>query len=272
MVTVIVRIVRRTIATFNHAHAPQAAAGIAYYAFFSIFPLLLLLVAIGTFFVRSDQALQSVIEIANQALPASTQLLERNIESVLALRASIGILGLVGLLWSATGVFTALANNIDLAWSASRRRNFIQKRLAGLAMVGILALLYAVFLVVTVLVRSLPAIIEGSQVVEMGTLRRVFQGVAAWSMVFLLYFGVYRWVPTVPVGWKAAALSAAVATILWQIVTNAFVWFLHTGFSQYELVYGTLGTVVALLFLIYLNAWIVLFGIHLCASLMENGL
>jgi membrane protein len=146
--------------------------------------------------------------------------------------------------------------------------------LFSLAMVGILVLLYAVFMFVTVVARSLPALIsfgQGSQVVEISVVRRTLQTVAAWGGVFLLFLGVYRWVPAPQVGWTSAAWSAGAATVLWQIATNVFVWVLRMGFSRYELIYGTLGTVVALLFLVYLNAWIVLFGAHLCASLMKNG-
>jgi membrane protein len=266
----LISVIRQTIASFNHAYAAQAAAGIAYYAFFSIFPLLLLLVVIGTFFMRSDQAIQSVIEVASQALPVSTPLLERNILRMVELRTSLGILSLVSLLWSATGVFTVLANNINLAWSSSPQPNFIQRRLAGFAMVGILALFYVAFLITNALVRSLPALLaflEGTQAAEITALRQLLQGAAFLGGVFILFLGVYRFVPSASVRWKPAMVSAAVASIFWQIATNAFVWFLRLGFSRYELVYGALGTVVALLFLIYLNAWIVLFGAHLCAVL-----
>jgi YihY family inner membrane protein len=270
----IISIFQCAINTFNERRAAQAAAGIAYYAFFSIFPLILMLVFIGTFFVRGEEAIQTVIEIVGQVFPVSAQLLSRNIQRVLELRTSFTVIGLVTLLWSAAGVFSALAYNINLAWRKIAPRNFLQKRLAGLAMVGILALLYAAFLLVTLLVRSLPAVLaflEGTQVADIGALKQIIQTIAGWTIVYFLYLGMYRWVPAVHVYWTPAMISAAAATIMWQAVTHAFVWFLRTGFSRYELVYGTLGTVVALLFLIYLNAWIVLFSAHLCAAIMDDG-
>lgn len=261
---------RRTITSFDEARAAQASASIAYYAFFSLFPLLLVLISAGSFFFDNEQAVQVVIDFISQALPISVSLLEQNIVRVLEMRTSIGVIGLVSLVWSATGVFSALAFNIDLAWEKARRRNFIQKRLVGLAMLAVMAFLYLLFLIITIVGKSLPAVLGsfwGIMILESGTIIRAFNFLSAWAVIFVIYFSLYRWAPLVRVSWKPAAIAAAVATILWQAVLTAFSWFIRTGISTYELVYGALGTIVALLLIIYLYAWIALFGAHLCASI-----
>jgi membrane protein len=71
----------------------------------------------------------------------------------------------------------------------------------------------------------------------------------------------------VKVKWRAALWSAAIAAIAWQISTNAFSIFLSSGFGRYDVVYGSLGAVVVLIFLIYILSWVTLFGAHLCASI-----
>jgi membrane protein len=270
MLRFILLILRRAISSFDEARAAQASAGIAYYAFFSLFPLLLVLISAGSFFINSEEAVQTVLGFAGQILPGSTIVLEQNIIRVLRMRTSIGIIGLVILLWSATGVFSALAFNIDLAWQNTRRRNFIQKRLVGLAMVSVLAFLYLLFLILTITFRSLPAILGAYWDLAILRNREFLQAinfVSTWAVIFLLYFALYRWVPSTRVNWKPAAITAALSTLMWQAVLHAFSWFIQMGLDRYELVYGTLGTIVALLLSIYLYAWIALFGAHLCASI-----
>jgi len=270
----IVGIFRQTLDGFSETHAAQASAGIAYYAFFSLFPLLLLLVVLGSTMFEADAVAQKVIDLTTQVLPVSTLLLERNITRALTFRTSFGIVGLLSLLWSATGVFSALAFNINLAWKGVPKRNFLQKRLLGLIMVAILGFLYVSFLLVTITIRSLPAlqaIFSNVQFVEMGTVVRVVNFLSPWVVIFLLYFALYRWVPSARVHLVPALVSASISTVMWHLVTKGFTWFIKTGLNSYELVYGTLGTVVALMLLIYMNAWIILFGAHLCAAIQMQG-
>jgi membrane protein len=59
------------------------------------------------------------------------------------------------------------------------------------------------------------------------------------------------------------------ASTAWKIATAGFTWYVTSGFGRYQLVYGSLGAVVALLFLIYLISMITLFGAHLSAAI--NG-
>ena len=119
-------IIKHALETFSDARASQAAASLAYYAFFSIFPLLLVLITAGSYFLNSQQVYQAVTQLVQEAIPVSTQLITENLNQVLKARGAVGILGLLTLLWSASGVFTNLAYNINLAWPDAPRRNFMK--------------------------------------------------------------------------------------------------------------------------------------------------
>ena len=99
------------------------------------------------------------------------------------------------------------------------------------------------------------------------SLWRLLSAVASWLTVFLLFFALYRWIPAFFVRWRAAFWGALFATVAWQIATAGFAWYVTSGFGQYQLVYGSLGAVVAWLFLIYLISFITLFGAHLSAAI-----
>ena len=61
--------------------------------------------------------------------------------------------------------------------------------------------------------------------------------------------------------------GALIASLAWKAVTAGFSWYLGSSFGQYQLVYGSLGAIVAFLFLIYIISLITLFGAHLSAAI-----
>jgi membrane protein len=87
---------------------------------------------------------------------------------------------------------------------------------------------------------------------------------------FGLFLALYRWVPNTTVPWRAALWGAGVAAPLWEMAKRGFVWYLSSGLARYSLVYGSLGTVVALMFWLYLSASITFLGAHLTAKVASR--
>jgi membrane protein len=128
------------IESFTRVRAAQASAALAYYAFFSLFPLMLVLVAVGSLLLVNNP-LQHILDMITKVLPISRSLIETNIQRVLQLRGPVGVIGLVTLIWSASGGLAALVNNINLAWPKDERRGIIQQRLIAFAIILVLFLL-----------------------------------------------------------------------------------------------------------------------------------
>src|SRR5687767_1154946 len=104
-------ILQTAIRSFTDKQAAQASAGLAYYTFFSIFPLMLVFVAVGSYFLDSRQVFNTVTQFIQQALPISRQVINENLQEILDARGTAGIISLLILLWSASGMFTNLAYN-----------------------------------------------------------------------------------------------------------------------------------------------------------------
>jgi membrane protein len=262
------QILRRAVKRFGETRATQAAASLAYYIFFSLFPLLLLLISLTSSVLQDSQAQQQTINFIRDAVPVSQQLLEQNIDRVLDLRGTVGIIGLVSLLWSASGAFTILSQNINRAWEGAETRNFLEKRLIGLGMIGVIFLMLLLSLVSTTLINVLPELqftLEGLGISS----RHLWSLVArliSWIFTLGMFLALYRWVPNTDVSWRAALWGAIVAGVGWELSKGGFAWYLRSGLVQYELVYGSLGTVVALLFWIYLSGNVALLGAHITAA------
>lgn len=266
-------ILRDALQRFSDARGPEAAAGMAYYAGFSLFPLLLFLVAVGSFFLESEQVYQKVVEVVVEALPIARELIERNIQRVLELRGAVGVVGLIGLLWSSTGLFTSFAYNINRAWPEAEPRGFLERRLMALGMVGTLTGLLILSLLSTTVLNLLSQLRvplwESASIYET-PLWAVVSNLIPWLSTLLLFFGLYRGVPNTEVKWFEAFWGALIAASAWQVTTRAFAWYLSSGLARHELVYGSLGAVVALMFWIYLGSWIALFGAHLSAAIAQR--
>jgi len=267
-----VHILRVAVIRFNDTNSTQSAAGMAYYAFFSLFPLLLFLVVGASYILEIQSAYDYVMEYVYEMLPAAGEIIDANIQQVLASRGAVGILGLVAFLWSSSSFFSILARIINRANPNYEPRNFIEDRVVALLMIGLLALLLALSLLSNTITNLLPQLDifywKGIPLHET-MVWRYFVKLIPFFLTFLLFISLYRFIPRKKIGWKGILIAALLASISWQLVTRLFAWLLQQGLVKYELVYGSLGAIVALMFWIYLISVITIFGAHLSA-VIEN--
>ncbi len=265
-----VRILLDTFQRFGEARAAEAAAGMAYYVFFSLFPLMIALISAGSFVLAREQVYQQTVDFIAEAIPVSQPLIEQNVERVLNLRGSVGIVGLAGLVWSASGAFSILARNVNRAWEETEARDFIKSRLLALGMIGVLLIILLLLsLASNTLVELLPrleASLWGEALIYDTFLWSIAAALLPWFFSWLMFLGLYRWMPTTEVDWRAVVIGSLTASLVWEGLSKAFTWYLGSGLVQYELVYGSLGAVIALLFWIYLSSYVTLFGAHLSAT------
>jgi membrane protein len=270
----ILGIIRDAIESFGDARGSEAAASMAYYTLFSLFPLLLALVAAGSYFLDQQQVFQQVVDLIAEAFPISQSLIEENIQQVLQMRGAVGLIGLGVALWSTSGAFTVLTRNINRAWRTAEPRGFFKSRVIALGMVGTLAVL----LVVSLLLSTTLNVLSRFEVplVDLESLYgtplwTALSDLIPWVFIVFVFLALYRWVPNAEVRWSAAFSAALAVAVAWEIVANAFAWYVGSGLARYRIVYGSLGTVVALLFWIYLSSWIIIFGAHLSAAVSRHA-
>jgi membrane protein len=265
-------IIQTAFQNFALSRGAEAAASIAYYAFFSLFPLLLVLITVGSYLIRDPQIVQQIMAWSIEAIPVSQEIVIRNIETVLEQRGTVGLVGMIGLLWSGTNVFSILSLNINRSFPDTERRSFIQHRISGLAMVAILTLFIFISFLMRAILTLLPVIVLpvlGEINLRASPIWTVLTGFAPFIIMFLVFFSLYRLIPRTNVRWSQVFWGALIAASGWEILTSGFTWYLGSGLAQYELVYGSLGAVVALMFYIYLSSWILLFGAHLSAAIKQ---
>ena len=262
-------ILRIAVKRFGEERGPEAAASLAYYAFFSIFPMILVFIVIGSFFVDRTVVQNQLLSMLQGVIPVAEDLVIGNIERVLQLRGAVTFLALISLIWSATSVFNILAKNVNRAFPKAVVPDFFKGRLLGFFMFLALALLLLLSVAITTLVGLIPAIqipFNGKSL-HQTLLWQIGSFLLPIGVNTLMFWALYYWVPSVNVSRKASLIAALVTGVTWEMLNNAFTWYLSSGLDQYRLVYGSVGTVVALLFWVYLTGTIALLGAHLAASI-----
>lgn len=268
----VIKVFRHTIEGFTENRATESAAGTAFFTFFSLFPLLIFLVAVGSYFVDEELIQQEVLNLI-QGIPISPAIIEENIMEVFRLREEATLISVIGLAWSATGAFTLLSHNINRAFPSADERGFIGARLTAFAMLVFLIVLLAlssVAMAILNVIRQISVPIFGYELLPDFIFDYFMTYAAPLILGVIIFMNLYRWVPAIRVSWRAAFTAGLVIAIAWELTTFGFVWYLSSGLASYRVIYGSLGTVVALMFWIYINFIIIYFGAHLAAAISAH--
>lgn len=266
------RILRIAMRQFNDTHSAQAAAGMSYYGFFSLFPLLLFLIVGASYILEYQAAYDYIIENVFKVLPTGKNLMDANLQQVMRSRGAVGLLGLIGFLWSGSSFFSILASNINRAHPKSHSRNFLENRGVAFIMVGLITTLMGISIVMSTLTNLLPKFDflfwDGTLLHETVVWRYLIKAIP-FLVTLAMFIFLYRYIPKRKIGWRGVIVGSILAAFSWQLVTKLFSWLLSAGWIQYELIYGSLSTVVTLMFWIYLISTITLFGAHL-SGVIDN--
>ncbi len=260
-------IARSTLREYNKDDVGLLAAGMTYYSFFSLFPLLLLIVTVASLILTREQAVELIFNNIARVTPgaASSQMLQDIVTKAFENRKNAGLIFVIGLgtlAFSASNAFGTLDKAINRAWNTEKIPNFIIAKLVSFAMMlGVVALLVLSLAVSIALntTRTFTSSVVGNLPGSQLFWSLVDFGVSL-ALVFLVFLLMYRFLPRCAVGLRDVWPGALLAAVAWVVVKNGFALFLSSSFGSYDAVYGTMGTVIGLLTWIYISSVIILFG------------
>jgi YihY family inner membrane protein len=259
------RIVGEAFQRYGRINGEQCAASFAYYAFFSLFPLILLSVVVGTFFVpdRLQAALQ-VVKQVEEYVPLQAKdkaVLVDTIDHAIQNGWRAGIFGVLALIWSALRFFQALVIGVNRAWGF-KDYNWWKLPLKNLFMIGILISALVLGLLAPLVFNCLKTIYYLDLNLIVGVLPMILPPA-------ILFYGLlmfYKFAPRRPARFGQVWIAALVATLLLEFGQNVFAWYLG-AFTSFNALYGVFGTIMGLLLWIYFSGVILLFGGCLAATI-----
>ena len=268
-------LVRRVIKGMADDHCTQLAASISYYVLFSMFPLAILVVSIAGV-VLTDESLRertiaSLLELLPVSFGAGREQLQEVIEPIAQGRSALGLIAVLGLVWSATGMMASLRYALDQVWDLSFRRPFIRGKAVDVLLVAGVGALIATSVAVTLLLQLLRHVSEdvagGLGFLGQGTHVAIDALILILPAVlpFITFMVVFTAVPSIRVRPRDALPGALLATLLFEVLKNSFAIYLR-NFGSYDAVYGTLGALIALIFFVYLSSLAMLIGAEVAAE------
>ena len=263
----VVELTVRTVREIAEDDVPHIAAGVAYYALFSIFPLVLGLISILGFFVEPDEVQSRVIAFTSGFLPGSESLISANINAVIGLRGALGFFSLLGLIWSGSAMFGAVNRAVNRAWDIHTDRPIYISKPRQFLMAMCVGVLFALSVACDGLIRvvgefsALDFPVLGLIVNNSG---RIALQTVSFALVLLIFLTVYRFMPNTKTYWRYIWPGALISAALFEIAKELFIIYLER--TSYEDVYGSVAPVMVLLFWAYVSSLIVLLGAEICSE------
>ena len=260
---------RRTVKDSIQDDVAGIAAQLAYYFFLSLFPALLFLVALASFFPLysfTDESMRLLGPIAPEAV---VTLLQDQLTSLSnSGDASLLSIGLLMALWSSSAAMVSVIDAMNRAYDIEDSRAWWKRRAIAIALTIGLALF---------ILTSFGLIVAGPWLADfvgrhlgLAPALTLAWKTLQWPVVFLLAstgFGVvYYFAPDAEQEWVWITPGALVATVLWFLASLAFRYYV-VNFGNYEEAYGTLGGIILTLLWFYITGLAMVIGAELSAEI-----
>ena len=238
---------------FGNDSAGNLAALVAYYAFFSLFPLLLVFVTLlGYVLQHHPGTLHSIENSVRANFPAVNKVLDFT-----ALHGHLLplVIGLVGAFWSGLGVTGAAQNALDTIWAVPQkaRPNFIRSKLRSICLLLSIGLLF-------IIATGASGLVSGG-LGDAGT--KVAGIVVSLLANACLFLAAFRLMTASVVPTRKLLIGVAVAAIFWTILQALGGLYIGHVTKHMSAAYATVGTVIALLIWLHLGAQLTLYAAEL---------
>lgn len=250
------QILHRAALGFAEHEGFMSAAAIAYYAFLSLFPFSILLLAVARRLLQPAQAMTQYRAFLDHYLPGVTAFLQINYAPLQGQVTLLRIVALLVLIWSGSGIFAVTGRLLDRAWHVKQKgRLWIRRRLLALPIAGIALILIAISLLMSTTWSLLNRLefLNG-----IGWFTQIISLVIVLVLNTLFFSLVYWSLPSAELRWREMLPGAILASVLWEVAKSAFTVYL-SRLPLFNVIYGSMATIAAFLIWAYLSGCIVLY-------------
>jgi membrane protein len=255
---------------------PQIAAAISYHVLFAVVPLFIFLGTIFGLLLRDDERRQEVTEQLIDRFPLSPEAgvdIERILSEIPTPLSVIGVLSILALLWSASGMMSAVRVGLTAVFDGGLGRPFFHSKLVDVVLVLSVACLFVGLLALTI---AINAVERWSETVAGGLGAAGLDRGSIFALLLppVLTFGalllLYRLVPRTRLRFRDLAVGALAAAIASEAIRIGFSYYL-ARVARYDLLYGALGSVFAFLLVVYLQAIVLLLGAEIAQAWSQSA-
>jgi membrane protein len=251
------------------------AGGVAFNFFISIFPLIIFFFTLIPY-IPMPNFQSELLGFLNDLLPNSAYLLFKNTieDTVIKQRGSLLSLGFfLMLLFSSNGAL-AIVHAFNATHHDIETRSALNRRKIAIILVLIISLLVTTAITLVTISNRLAVRVLNLDILNSSTVYYVV-GFIKWVIIIaLFYFStsfLYYFAPSRKSRFRFITPGASLATIIQVIATLGFSYYVN-NFGQYNKLYGSIGTIIVVMMLLYITAFAVILGFELNASIRETGI
>lgn len=241
---------------FGEDQGGHWAALVAYYGFFSLFPLLLAFTTILGFVLQGNEELQErILESALAQFPIIGETIRDNLGKIEGSFMALAV-GIVGSLWAGQGVLLTFQTAMDELWGVPKRSrpNFLKGRLrAFLAL-----LVFGVAIITSSVLAGL-----GTSGGSFGWALRVVTVAATFALNAIVIGAAFRYLTVAPIGWRDVVPGALLSSAVWLALLALGAMLVDRQLRGSEALYGFFAIVLGLLSWIYIGAQLLLLSAEL---------
>ena len=263
--------VRAVARRFADDQIPGRAAQMSFYFFLSVFPVLLIFVAVlGLFLDVRTLAGGTIIDrLATVAPPSIARLLIQLLEHLAWQSGKPLTWGVVVALWAGSSAMVATIRGLNLAYAVEEERPWWQRRLVGLALT--LTFMLMITIAMLLMAYGIPLAESLAKGMGLNSTSLLAWRIAQWPMIFLFVLVafdlLYHFAPSRRLRhWIWLQTGTLIAIALWFAASLGLKFYV-ANFANYNVVYGSLGAVIALLLWFYLTSIAILSGAEINARL-----
>ncbi|HZW90404.1 MAG TPA: YihY/virulence factor BrkB family protein [Myxococcaceae bacterium] len=258
----VVTVARETVSRWSEDKASTLAAALAYYAVFSLAPLLLIAIAVaGLVFGERAAEGQLYSQLAGVIGDGSARAVQRLVANLHQQKTGgivATVVGVATLLFGASGLFVQLQGSMNTIWKTSPPpaegiRGFLRSRLVSFSMVMAMGLL----LLLSLMLSAVGAYVSAYLPQGVG-LSRALDVMVGLVLATLLFAMIFKVLPDTTVSWRDVWFGALVTAVLFTLGKIGIG--LYLGRASVASSYGAAGSLVILLLWIYYSALILYFG------------
>ncbi len=257
-------LIKQTVDEWQEDEAPRMGASLAYYALFSMAPVLVIVVAIVGFVYKGDTIgqIQRQVESFVGTDAATTIALAIHNASTFGHGTMATIVSFVVLSLGATGVFSELHTTMNKIWKVRRREYgfilpLLRDKFASFTMVLAIAFLLLISMIFSAVLSAVTAyfryLLPGADF-----LWHIADLVVSFGVVSFLFALLFRYVPDERVTWRDVWIGAVATALLFDI--GKFLIGFYIGQSSVGSMFGAAGSVVVILAWVYYSSQLVFLG------------
>jgi membrane protein len=245
---------------FDKDHGFFLSSGITFNLLICLIPLILLFLALlGTYLYSYREVLNHIRHYLENAFPSLDPRITNNLLRIIRDRRIVGVVGIGGLVWTSTWVFSSLRTALNIVFQAKEERGVLRGKGIDLLMV----LLAGIFLLISMVFTSVMTFVQGyrfSPFLNMVPIVRfILKYVIPFLLTFWMCFLIYKIIPNKKIYFKTALQAAFFSSLLWEVAKHLFGWYvLHLG--KFSMVYGSLSALAIFFLWIYYSSVILILG------------